>query len=99
MALERPIERFPYVPSDPAKLRDNCYEAYNIQIQGLAQRLMSSRTEKAIIGVSGGLDSTQALIVVCRAMDQLEPAAQERASPTRCRASAPPTRRTRMPGG
>ena len=40
-----PIERFPYVPSDPAKLRDNCYEAYNIQIQGLAQRLQSSRTE------------------------------------------------------
>ena len=66
-----PIERFPYVPSDPAKLRDNCYEAYNIQVQGLAQRLMSSRTEKAIIGVSGGLDSTQALIVTCRAMDQL----------------------------
>ena len=56
---------------DPAKLRDNCYEAYNIQIQGLAQRLMSSRTEKAIIGVSGGLDSTQALIVTCRAIDQL----------------------------
>jgi NAD+ synthase (glutamine-hydrolysing) len=72
VALERPIERFPYVPSDPAKLQDNCYEAYNIQIQGLAQRLMSSRTEKAIIGVSGGLDSTQALIVVCRAMDQLK---------------------------
>jgi NAD+ synthase (glutamine-hydrolysing) len=69
--LERPIERFPYVPSDPAKLRDNCYEAYNIQVQGLAQRLQSSRTENAIIGVSGGLDSTHALIVTCRAMDQL----------------------------
>jgi NAD+ synthase (glutamine-hydrolysing) len=59
------------VPSDPAKLRDNCYEAYNIQIQGLAQRLQSSRVQRAIIGVSGGLDSTQALIVTCRAMDQL----------------------------
>jgi NAD+ synthase (glutamine-hydrolysing) len=69
--LERPVERFPYVPSDPAKLRDNCYEAYNIQVQGLAQRLQSSRTENAIIGVSGGLDSTHALIVTCRAMDQL----------------------------
>ncbi len=43
VALERAIERFPYVPSDPAKLRDNCYEAYNIQVQGLAQRLQSSR--------------------------------------------------------
>jgi NAD+ synthase (glutamine-hydrolysing) len=69
--LDRAIERFPYVPSDPAKLRDNCYEAYNIQVQGLAQRLQSSRTENAIIGVSGGLDSTHALIVTCRAMDQL----------------------------
>jgi NAD+ synthase (glutamine-hydrolysing) len=71
VALERPIERFPYVPSDPAKLRDNCYEAYNIQVQGLAQRLMSSGTKNAVIGVSGGLDSTHALIVTCRAMDQL----------------------------
>jgi NAD+ synthase (glutamine-hydrolysing) len=71
VALERAIERFPYVPSDPAKLRDNCYEAYNIQIQGLAQRLHASRAQRAIIGVSGGLDSTQALIVTCRAMDQL----------------------------
>jgi len=69
--LERSIERFPYVPSDPAKLRDNCYEAYNIQVQGLAQRLQSSRVQKALIGVSGGLDSTQALVVCCRAMDQL----------------------------
>lgn len=71
VSLERAVERFPYVPSDPAKLRDNCYEAYNIQVQGLAQRLQSSRTENAIIGVSGGLDSTHALIVTCRAMDML----------------------------
>jgi len=69
--LERAIERFPYVPSDPAKLRDNCYEAYNIQVQGLAQRLQSSRVQKAVIGVSGGLDSTHALVVACRAMDLL----------------------------
>jgi len=71
VALERAIERFPYVPADPSKLRDNCYEAYNIQVQGLAQRLLSSRVNKAVIGVSGGLDSTQALLVCCRAMDQL----------------------------
>jgi NAD+ synthase (glutamine-hydrolysing) len=69
--LERAIERFPYVPSDPAKLRDNCYEAYNIQVQGLAQRLQSSGVKNAVIGVSGGLDSTHALIVICHAMDQL----------------------------
>jgi NAD+ synthase (glutamine-hydrolysing) len=71
VALERAIERFPYVPSDPAKLRDNCYEAYNIQVQGLAQRFQSSGVQNAVIGVSGGLDSTHALIVTCRAMDQL----------------------------
>jgi NAD+ synthase (glutamine-hydrolysing) len=71
VALERAIERFPYVPSDPAKLHDNCYEAYNIQVQGLAQRLRSSGVRNAVIGVSGGLDSTHALIVTCRAMDQL----------------------------
>jgi NAD+ synthase (glutamine-hydrolysing) len=71
VALDRAIERFPYVPSDPAKLRDNCYEAYNIQVQGLAQRLQSSGVKNAVIGVSGGLDSTHALIVTCRAMDLL----------------------------
>ncbi|SKA22528.1 NAD+ synthase (glutamine-hydrolysing) [Enhydrobacter aerosaccus] len=71
VALDRLVERFPYVPSDPAKLRDNCYEAYNIQVQGLAQRFKSSGVQNAVIGVSGGLDSTHALIVTCRAMDML----------------------------
>jgi NAD+ synthase (glutamine-hydrolysing) len=69
--LARAIERFPFVPSDPARLREDCYEAYNIQIEGLAQRLRASRTDKVVIGVSGGLDSTHALIVSARAMDQL----------------------------
>src|SRR6202012_3889332 len=64
-------ERFPFVPSDPRRLREDCYEAYNIQVEGLAQRLRASHTEKAVIGVSGGLDSTQALIVSARAMDRL----------------------------
>ena len=70
--LQRTIERFPFVPSDPTKLRDHCYEAYNIQVQGLATRLEASKTERAVIGVSGGLDSTQALIVAARAMDRLD---------------------------
>jgi NAD+ synthase (glutamine-hydrolysing) len=69
VALERPIERFPYVPSDPARLYEDCYEAYNIQVQGLARRLDATGTRKVVIGVSGGLDSTQALIVICRAFD------------------------------
>src|SRR5215813_7479099 len=61
--LRRGVERFPYVPADPAMLRENCYEAYNIQVQGLAQRLKATGLKKLVIGVSGGLDSTQALIV------------------------------------
>jgi len=69
--LRREVERFPFVPSDPAMLRDNCYEAYNIQVQGLAQRLASTGLDRLVIGVSGGLDSTQALIVAARTMDQL----------------------------
>ncbi len=69
--LRRRVERFPFVPSDPAMLRDNCYEAYNIQVQGLAQRLKATGLKRLVIGVSGGLDSTQALIVSARAMDSL----------------------------
>ena len=69
LPLRRPLERFPYVPSDPAKLAENCYEAYNIQVQGLVKRLQATGTEKVVIGVSGGLDSTQALLVCSRAMD------------------------------
>jgi NAD+ synthase (glutamine-hydrolysing) len=71
LKLRRAVERFPYVPSDPAMLRENCYEAYNIQVQGLAQRLRATGLKKLVIGVSGGLDSTQALIVSARVMDQL----------------------------
>ena len=72
LGLRRGVERFPYVPADPAMLRENCYEAYNIQVQGLAQRLKATGLKKLVIGVSGGLDSTQALIVSARAMDRLE---------------------------
>src|SRR5271169_2493273 len=71
LELRRDVERFPYVPSDPAMLRENCYEAYNIQVQGLAQRVAATGLKKLVIGVSGGLDSTQALIVSARAMDRL----------------------------
>ena len=71
LALRRAVERFPFVPADPAMLADNCYEAYNIQVQGLAQRLRATGLQKLVIGVSGGLDSTQALIVACRVADRL----------------------------
>lgn len=71
LALTRPIERFPFTPSDPAKLAENCYEAYNIQVQGLARRVEATGSKSLVIGVSGGLDSTHALIVAAKAMDQL----------------------------
>jgi NAD+ synthase (glutamine-hydrolysing) len=60
------------VPADPLRLEQDCYEAYNIQVDGLAQRLRATGIEKVVIGVSGGLDSTHALIVAARAMDLLE---------------------------
>ena len=72
LALERRIERFPYVPSDPATRDQRCEEVYRIQVQGLVTRMRSTGTRKLVIGVSGGLDSTQALIVCARAMDQLK---------------------------
>ena len=71
LQLLRAVDRFPYVPSDPIRLQENCYEAYNIQVQGLTKRLQATQTRKVVIGVSGGLDSTQALIVSTRAMDRL----------------------------
>ncbi|TCT08086.1 NAD(+) synthase [Aquabacter spiritensis] len=67
--LARNVARYPFVPADPSRLREDCYEAYNIQVQGLAKRLVASGAQRAVIGVSGGLDSTQALIVAARAMD------------------------------
>ncbi len=71
LELRRSVDRYPFVPDDPARLAEDCYEAYNIQIQGLARRLESAGIKKCVIGVSGGLDSTQALIVAARAMDRL----------------------------
>ena len=71
LGLRRRVERFPFVPADPERLAQDCYEAYNIQVDGLAQRLRAIHTEKVVIGVSGGLDSTHALIVAARAMDLL----------------------------
>jgi NAD+ synthase (glutamine-hydrolysing) len=69
LPLERPYERFPYVPSDPATRDARCQEVYDIQVHGLVKRLKSMGAERVVIGVSGGLDSTQALIVCARAMD------------------------------
>jgi NAD+ synthase (glutamine-hydrolysing) len=69
--LDREYPRFPYIPTDPGKRDQRCYEAYNIQVHGLAQRLKSSGIENVVIGISGGLDSTHTLIVAARTMDLL----------------------------
>jgi NAD+ synthase (glutamine-hydrolysing) len=69
--LERRVERFPYVPADPATRNERCEEVYNIQVRGLETRLRATGIEKIVIGVSGGLDSTHALIVAARALDRL----------------------------
>ena len=70
IGLRREIERFPFVPSDPLRLEQDCYEAYNIQVSGLEQRLRALNYPKVVLGLSGGLDSTHALIVAARAMDR-----------------------------
>jgi len=69
--LNREYARFPYIPADPSKRDQRCYEAYNIQVQGLSKRLKSSGISNIVIGVSGGLDSTHALIVAAKTMDSL----------------------------
>lgn len=76
LGLLRPLDRFPFVPDDEARLALDCYEAYNIQVSALEQRLRAiggpDWQPKIIIGVSGGLDSTHALLVAAKAMDRLE---------------------------
>ena len=69
--LLRTVERFPYVPANAAVRDERCHETFNIQVQSLVQRLEASKIDKVVIGVSGGLDSTHALLVLAQAMDRL----------------------------
>ncbi|GGZ21209.1 NAD(+) synthase [Asticcacaulis endophyticus] len=69
--FHRHVPRFPYVPADKHRLDEDCYEAFNIQVHGLMQRLEATGTKHVVIGISGGLDSTHALIVACKAFDRL----------------------------
>ncbi|MBD8869917.1 NAD(+) synthase [Nocardioides donggukensis] len=71
LGLRRKVDRFPFVPDDPERLALDCYEAYHIQVAGLEQRLHAIGQPKVVVGVSGGLDSTHALIVAARTMDRL----------------------------
>jgi NAD+ synthase (glutamine-hydrolysing) len=70
--LRRDVARFPFAPSDPLVRDQRCYESYNIQVHSLLKRLTSTGTQRIVIGVSGGLDSTQALIVAAKTMDRLK---------------------------
>ena len=71
VGLRRTIRRFPFVPNTPSKLDADCYEAYNIQVEGLLKRVAATGTKRLVIGVSGGLDSSHALLVAAKAMDRL----------------------------
>ena len=71
LPLGRAVPRFPYVPADPARRDERCEEVYQIQVQALVQRLDATGIDKLVIGVSGGLDSTHALLVCAKAMDRL----------------------------
>jgi NAD+ synthase (glutamine-hydrolysing) len=71
IGLRRRVDRYPFVPDDADRLALDCYEAYNIQVSALEQRLTAIGGPKIVIGVSGGLDSTHALIVAAKAMDRL----------------------------
>jgi NAD+ synthase (glutamine-hydrolysing) len=71
VALERTITRYPFVPAEVPTLDQRCEEVYNIQVQGLVRRMESSGVNKLVIGVSGGLDSTHALLVAAKAVDAL----------------------------
>jgi NAD+ synthase (glutamine-hydrolysing) len=71
IGLVRPVRRFPFVPNRPHKLDEDCYEAFNIQVDGLMRRFEQTRGDSMVIGISGGLDSTHALIVAAKVCDRL----------------------------
>jgi NAD+ synthase (glutamine-hydrolysing) len=71
IGFARTLRRFPYVPNRPEQLDQDCYEAFNIQVQGLARRFQATGGDRLVIGVSGGLDSTHALIVCAKTCDLL----------------------------
>jgi NAD+ synthase (glutamine-hydrolysing) len=70
--LRRNVVRFPYVPSNPLERDQRCFEAYHIQVHSLLKRLTHTGIQRVVVGVSGGLDSTQSLIVAAKAMDRLD---------------------------
>jgi NAD+ synthase (glutamine-hydrolysing) len=72
LPLRRKLDQFPFVPDDIERRDRDCFEAYNIQVQGLAKRIEATKSKRVVIGISGGIDSTHALIVAARAFDLLK---------------------------
>jgi NAD+ synthase (glutamine-hydrolysing) len=70
--LRRTVEAHPFVPQGKEKLRERCEEIFHTQVAGLARRLEHVRPPAVTIGVSGGLDSTLALLVTCKTLDELK---------------------------
>src|SRR5699024_10143726 len=70
-ALTRWVDPAPFVPGDPARRAARCELILTMQADGLAKRMEHARAKKAVIGISGGLDSCLALLVAVRAMKQL----------------------------
>lgn len=71
VGLRRAVRRFPFVPGDPKTLHEDCYEAVNIQVDALMRRMQATGAKSLVLGISGGLDSTHALLVACIACDRL----------------------------
>ena len=69
--LVRPVDPHPFVPKDPRTLDERCLEIFSIQTAGLAKRLDHTGLRRVTVGLSGGLDSTLALLVAVRTFDLL----------------------------
>lgn len=70
-ALTREIDAHPFIPSDPQELAARCEKILTVQSLGLARRIEASYSQKIVVGISGGLDSCLAMLVMVRAMDHL----------------------------
>lgn len=69
--FDRKIDPYPFVPEDPSTVSSRCEEIFNIQTAGLAKRLEHTGSKRVVLGISGGLDSTLALLVTAKAFDLL----------------------------
>lgn len=71
LTLTRPVEAHPFVPSGGKVLDERCEEIFSIQVAGLAKRLVHTGCKTVVLGISGGLDSTLALLVCVKTFDKL----------------------------